>query len=189
PAQGLGQGCGGQGIGNASDPFVQGVEGRRRYHDSVRLRDLRRLVRTPPRAADRIARGLLQRIHVDERHRIRRSGDGGLPPPPLEGHPDCRSGATPPGFRTRSIDMTLESNPEFWWPRLTARRTSAQEPYYYMRGRGMGGSSTVNGLCAIRGVPADYDRWAELGAAGWSFEEVLPFFIRLEDEHDFGDRS
>ena len=62
--------------------------------------------------------------------------------------------------------MTLESNPEFWWPRLTARRTSAQEPYYYMRGRGMGGSSTVNGLCAIRGVPADYDRWAELGAAG-----------------------
>lgn len=103
----------------------------------------------------------------------------------LEAGPDFRSAETPPAFRTREIDMTVERNPEFFWPRLQARRHPSQEPYLYLRGRGLGGSSTVNGLCAIRGVPADYDRWAELGAAGWSFADVLPAFVRLEDEHDF----
>jgi choline dehydrogenase-like flavoprotein len=83
--------------------------------------------------------------------------------------------------------MTVERNPQFWWPGLTARRNPVQEPYRYLRGRGMGGSSTVNGLCAIRGVPADYDGWAARGAKGWSFTEVLPAFIALEDEHDFPD--
>jgi 5-(hydroxymethyl)furfural/furfural oxidase len=107
----------------------------------------------------------------------------------LEAGPDFRSADTPPEFRTRQIDMTVERNPEFFWPRLTARRTPEQEPYPYLRGRGLGGSSTVNGLCAIRGAPADYDRWAELGAAGWAYADVLPAFVRLEDEHDFGDRS
>jgi choline dehydrogenase-like flavoprotein len=105
----------------------------------------------------------------------------------LEAGPDFRSAATPPAFRTRDIDMTVDHNPEFWWPRLTARRNPAQEPYLYLRGRGLGGSSTVNGLCAIRGVPDDFDGWAELGAKGWSFEEVLPAFVKLEDEHDFPD--
>ena len=103
----------------------------------------------------------------------------------LEAGPDIRSADTPREFRTRAIDMTVERNPEFFWPRLTARRNPVQEPYHYLRGRGMGGSSTVNGLCAIRGVPADYDRWAELGATGWAFADVLPAFVRLEDEHDF----
>jgi len=107
----------------------------------------------------------------------------------LEAGPDFRTADTPPEFRTRRIDMTVERNPEFFWPRLTARRSPTQEPYTYLRGRGVGGSSTVNGLCAIRGVPADYDRWAELGAAGWGFADVLPAFIRLEDEHDHPDRD
>jgi 5-(hydroxymethyl)furfural/furfural oxidase len=106
----------------------------------------------------------------------------------LEAGPDFRSAETPAAFRTREIDMTVEHNPEFFWPRLTARRSPAQEPYHYLRGRGMGGSSTVNGLCAIRGVPADYDGWAERGAAGWAFADVLPAFVRMEDEHDFPDR-
>jgi choline dehydrogenase-like flavoprotein len=105
----------------------------------------------------------------------------------LESGPDFRSADTPPGFQTRDIDMALESNPDFWWPNLTARRNPVQEPYYYMRGRGMGGSSTVNGLCAIRGMPDDFDNWARLGAKGWSFSEVLPSLIKLEDEHDFPD--
>jgi 5-(hydroxymethyl)furfural/furfural oxidase len=103
----------------------------------------------------------------------------------LEAGPDFRSAETPAAFQTREIDMAPERNPDFWWPRLMARRNPAQEPYLYLRGRGLGGSSTVNGLCAIRGMPGDYDGWAQLGAKGWSFEEVLPAFIRLEDEHDF----
>lgn len=106
----------------------------------------------------------------------------------LEAGPDFRSAETPPAFRTRDIDMTVEHNPEFFWPRLQARRSPSQEPYHYLRGRGVGGSSTVNGLCAIRGVPADYDGWAAQGARGWSYADVLPAFVRLEDDHDFGDR-
>jgi choline dehydrogenase-like flavoprotein len=105
----------------------------------------------------------------------------------LEAGPDFRSAATPAAFRTRDIDMSLASNPEFWWPALTARRNPTQDPYLYLRGRGLGGSSTVNGLCAIRGMPADFDGWAARGATGWSFDDVLPSFIRLEDEHDFPD--
>jgi 5-(hydroxymethyl)furfural/furfural oxidase len=107
----------------------------------------------------------------------------------LEAGPDFRSADTPAAFLTRDIDMTVERNPDFFWPTLTARRNPAQEPYRYLRGRGLGGSSTVNGLCAIRAMPADYDRWAELGASGWGFADVLPAFIRLEDEHDFPDRE
>ena len=105
----------------------------------------------------------------------------------LEAGPDFRSAQTPQAFRTRDIDMTIEANPAYWWPKLTARRNPVQEPRLYLRGRGLGGSSTVNGLCAIRGVPDDYDGWARHGAKGWSFGEVLPAFMRLEDEHDFAD--
>ena len=51
----------------------------------------------------------------------------------------------------------------------------------------MGGSSAVNGLVAIRGTPEDFDAWAELGCTGWSSDEVLPAFIRLEDDLNFAD--
>lgn len=105
----------------------------------------------------------------------------------LEAGPDFRSEQTPPEFRTRDIDMSVERNPDFWWQRLTARRNPAQEPYYYPSGRGLGGGSTVNGLCAIRGCPDDYDEWARQGAKGWSYAEVLPSFTRLEDDHDYPD--
>lgn len=105
----------------------------------------------------------------------------------LEAGPDFRPEETPPGFRTRDIDMRVEANPDFWWSGLQARRNPAQQPRYYQSGRGVGGSSTVNGLCAIRGVPADYDGWAESGAKGWSFAEIVPSFVKLEDDHDFPD--
>ena len=105
----------------------------------------------------------------------------------LEAGRDLRSADTPPAFRTRRLDMDVRHNPEFWWPALRARRNPAQEPSLMLRGRGLGGTSTVNALCAIRGVSEDFDRWAALGAEGWSFEEVLPSFVKLEDEHDFPD--
>jgi len=55
------------------------------------------------------------------------------------------------------------------------------------RGRVLGGSSSVNGMVYFRGHPRDYDDWAAMGCAGWSFREVLPYFIRSEDNVDFPD--
>ncbi|MBO68677.1 MAG: choline dehydrogenase [Acidiferrobacteraceae bacterium] len=51
---------------------------------------------------------------------------------------------------------------------------------YWPRGKVLGGSSSINGLIFIRGQPLDYDGWAALGNLGWAWEDVLPYFIRLE---------
>jgi choline dehydrogenase len=51
----------------------------------------------------------------------------------------------------------------------------------YPRGRGLGGSSSINGLIYVRGQPEDYDHWAQLGNRGWSWDDVLPFFKLTED--------
>jgi choline dehydrogenase len=56
------------------------------------------------------------------------------------------------------------------------------------RGRLLGGSGSINGLFFVRGAQQDYDRWAELGADGWSFSDLLPLFKRMEST-DVGDDS
>lgn len=56
----------------------------------------------------------------------------------------------------------------------------------YPRGRGLGGSGLINGMVYFRGNPRDYDEWAQAGATGWSYREVLPYFRRSENNKDFG---
>ena len=51
---------------------------------------------------------------------------------------------------------------------------------YWPRGRGLGGSSSINGLIFVRGQREDYDHWAQLGNAGWDWDSVLPYFIKSE---------
>ena len=75
----------------------------------------------------------------------------------------------------------------YYHPNLAASRTAAQGPTFLMRGRGVGGSSAVNGLFAIRPTVEDLDGWAAAGARGWSFDDVLPLLRRLETDLDFGD--
>jgi choline dehydrogenase-like flavoprotein len=55
------------------------------------------------------------------------------------------------------------------------------------RGKLLGGTSWMTRF-ALRGSPADYDEWAALGNAGWSFDDALPFFMRLEADAEFGDQ-
>jgi choline dehydrogenase len=69
-------------------------------------------------------------------------------------------------------DWCYETEPE---PHLNNRKLE------WPRGKVLGGSSAVNGLIAIRGHPDDYDGWAAQGCNGWSWQELLPYFIRLED--------
>jgi choline dehydrogenase len=76
-------------------------------------------------------------------------------------------------FTNRKVNWLYTSEPE---PELNNRRII--QP----RGKVLGGSSSINGLLYIRGQPADFDHWRQLGNSGWSFEDVLPYFRRAEDQ-------
>ena len=60
---------------------------------------------------------------------------------------------------------------KLWWP----------------RGKGLGGSSAINGMIYARGHPLDYDEWRQRGLSGWGWDDVLPYFKRLERHHTPGD--
>jgi choline dehydrogenase len=60
-------------------------------------------------------------------------------------------------------------------------------PLPILRGKTLGGSSSVNGMMYVRGQRQDYDGWAQSGARGWSYEDVLPYFRKLENIEGYGD--
>src|SRR5688500_10081745 len=57
-----------------------------------------------------------------------------------------------------------------------------QRRIYWPRGRGLGGSSSINGLIVVHGQPQDYDAWAAQGNAGWAWQDVLPYFKKSRME-------
>lgn len=75
--------------------------------------------------------------------------------------------------RFRSVNWSYETEPE---PGLNNRRL------YWPRGRVLGGSSSINAMCYVRGHASDYDDWAAAGNPGWGFADVLPYFRRAEDQ-------
>jgi choline dehydrogenase len=84
--------------------------------------------------------------------------------------------AFPRLFKTR-FDWDFVTEPE---PALARRRI------YIPRGKVLGGSSSLNAMIYIRGNPLDFDDWAERGASGWSYRDILPYFIKAEG-NDSGD--
>ncbi|NML32209.1 GMC family oxidoreductase [Paraburkholderia antibiotica] len=73
----------------------------------------------------------------------------------------------------RKLNWMFETEPV---PQLNARRV--KQP----RGRVLGGSSSLNGLLYVRGQREDYDDWQDMGCDGWGYDDVLPYFIRSEDQ-------
>jgi 5-(hydroxymethyl)furfural/furfural oxidase len=107
----------------------------------------------------------------------------------LEAGPDWRANEAPPQLRSLNGWRALDESAcgQLQWRGLESRRTRAQEPRPHLRGRGLGGGSTVNGMMAIRAVPDDYERWAALGCPGWSYADMLPYLRRMESDADFGE--
>ena len=107
----------------------------------------------------------------------------------VEAGPDYPSERTPEAMRGPNPHeiLTGESHAPYRWDALQARRTAVQPQRTYWRGRGVGGSSAINGQIAIRGVAEDYDDWAAAGCEGWSHADVLPAFRRLESDLRYGD--
>lgn len=77
----------------------------------------------------------------------------------------------------RRYDWGYKSEPE---PHLDGRELACP------RGKVIGGSSSINGMVYVRGHAGDYDNWAENGAEGWSYSDVLPYFLRMENWHESG---
>jgi choline dehydrogenase len=111
----------------------------------------------------------------------RRLADAGRTVLLLEAGPDIR-GDVPPDFRDgwdfpRRHEWGFQSDPDDRGETLPLRR-----------GRLFGGTSWVTRF-AVRGSPEDFDRWADFGCAGWGFDDVLPWFTRLETDLDFPDEA
>jgi choline dehydrogenase len=104
----------------------------------------------------------------------------------IEAGPDYRSAKAPAEMRRPNHFPLMDRDrfARFWWS-SKARMTTVQDPVGYQRGKGLGGCSAINAQVAIRGVPEDYDGWAADGCRGWSWQDVLPTFIRLESDLDF----
>ena len=104
----------------------------------------------------------------------------------LEAGRDFRTSETPQHLRIPN-PLHAIGDDNYRWPKLLARRTERQEPKLLWRGRAIGGSSAINGQIAIRGVPDDFEDWVAEGAPGWGWQDVLPYFCKLESDGDFGD--
>jgi choline dehydrogenase-like flavoprotein len=80
--------------------------------------------------------------------------------------------------KPRYNNWAFETEPQ---PGLGGRRG------YQPRGKALGGSSAINAMLYVRGHPSDYDHWASLGCTGWGWSDVLPWFIRSEQNQRGGD--
>jgi choline dehydrogenase len=75
----------------------------------------------------------------------------------------------------------LFDGPLDWGYRTTAQRNLADRRVFWPRGKVLGGSSSLNAMMWIRGAPDDFDAWADVAGPEWSYEAVLPYFLRLEN--------
>lgn len=113
---------------------------------------------------------LAYRLAEDGRHSVIIIEFGGTDIGPLIQMPSALSYP----MNMRLYDWGFRTEPE---PHLGGRTLATP------RGKVLGGSSSINGMVYVRGHARDFDHWAEQGASGWSFADVLPYFKRMEHAH------
>jgi choline dehydrogenase len=113
---------------------------------------------------------LANRLSADGRHRVLL----------LEAGPESdRFFVNMPAAAQKVMD-----NPELNWRHLAEPDPSANDRrIFWHAGKMLGGGSSINGMVYIRGARQDYDGWAAAGCTGWSWNEVLPYFLRSENFH------
>ena len=102
----------------------------------------------------------------------------------IEAGADTPPGAVPADILD-SYPMPVFCGDKYIWPDLLAKATKEAAPRVYEQGRVMGGGSSINVQSANRGLPRDYDEWAANGASGWAWNDVLPYFRKLERDVNF----
>lgn len=134
---------------------------------------------TPPDRADYVIIGagsagcvLANRLSADPRNRVVLLEAGGRNAGLLA--------TMPAGMAT----LMRDANPSNWAFQSDAVATLGGRTMFVPRGKGWGGSSSINGMLYVRGNAADFDQWRQMGLAGWSYEDVLPYFRRSEDGPD-----
>jgi choline dehydrogenase len=91
------------------------------------------------------------------------------------------------------IHLPIGYGKTMWDPKVNWKFQTEPEPnmagrqVYWPRGKVLGGSSSINGLIVIRGQKEDYDRWDVQGSPGWAWRDVLPYFLKIESNSEFGD--
>lgn len=89
----------------------------------------------------------------------------------------------PIGYGKTIVDARLN------WRYVTEKGPEiANRPIYWPRGKVLGGSSSINGLLYVRGQAEDYNHWRQLGNTGWSYDDVLPYFRKAEDQENGADQ-
>jgi 5-(hydroxymethyl)furfural/furfural oxidase len=111
----------------------------------------------------------------------------------VEAGKDYAPGAEPNDMLD-SYPMGASFNPAYHWRELQVRLSHTpsnsaqrQAPRFMEQARVVGGGSSINAQMANRGSPLDYNEWEEKGARGWDWDSVLPYFRKLETDHDIED--
>ncbi|MBS37588.1 MAG: choline dehydrogenase [Thiotrichales bacterium] len=106
----------------------------------------------------------------------------------LSEDPDTRVALIEAGGADRNIyiqvpggTMDVMNQPDIQWPYQSEPETHLNNRrIWQQRGKVLGGSSSINAMMYMRGNPLDYENWVQLGATGWGFADVLPYFKRSE---------
>jgi 5-(hydroxymethyl)furfural/furfural oxidase len=103
----------------------------------------------------------------------------------IEAGADLHPGKEPPEILSPSPAVIFHGTRYLWPKSRVVPFAGKATTRFYEQARVIGGGSTVNVQVANRGIPADYDDWSKLGASGWDWNGVLPYFRKLERDLDY----